>query len=68
MVSERDSYYSSDHEFTTDEGLMIAFGITAYDDNQEPIEEAQYGFLNAYYKSWGIESDTGVSFEPLPVE
>jgi len=33
MVSVRDSFYDSDFEFTTDDGLMIAFGITAYDDN-----------------------------------
>ena len=32
MVSTRDSFYSTDHEFTTDEGFQFAFGITAYDD------------------------------------
>ena len=40
MVSERESYYDMDHEFTTSDGFMVAFGITAYDDNTEPIEEA----------------------------
>ena len=40
MVSTRDSFYSTDHEFTTDEGFQFAFGITAFDDVQEPIEDA----------------------------
>ena len=67
MVSQRDSFYSTDKEFTSDEGLSLAFGITAYDDNQEPIEEAQYGHLKAYYKSWGVhEHISGIHFEELP--
>ena len=28
MVSKRDAFYSTDHEFTTDEGLQLAFAIT----------------------------------------
>lgn len=39
MVSSRDAYFDTDFEFTTDDGLMIAFGLTAYDDNYEPIED-----------------------------
>ena len=40
MVSERLSYYDTNHEFSTDDGLVIAFGVTAYDSNAEPIEDA----------------------------
>ena len=57
MVSTRDSYFSSEFEFTTDNGLMIAFGLTDYQNNREPIEDADYGTLRAYYKYWGMEGD-----------
>ena len=33
MVSQKDSYFDSNFEFTTDNGLMVAFGLTAYDNN-----------------------------------
>ena len=33
MVSSRDSYFGPEFEFTTENGLMMAFGITAYDGN-----------------------------------
>ena len=33
MVSLRDSYFDTDYEFTTDDGLMMAFALTYYDDN-----------------------------------
>ena len=33
-----------------------------------PIEEAQYGYLKAYYKSWGIFEGQDVHFEELPWE
>ena len=39
MVSERLSYYDTNHEFSTNDGLAIAFGVTAYDSNAEPIED-----------------------------
>ena len=38
---------------------MLAFGITAYDDNYENIEDADYGDLKAYYKTWGFEDAPG---------
>lgn len=45
---------------------MYAFGITAYDDNPEPIEDPSIGVLKPYYKSWGLKEGGGVHFEPLP--
>ena len=68
MVSMRDAYFDTDHELTTDEGLQIAFGITAYDDNQNPIEDPEYGLIKPYYKSWGILDSNDVHFEELPVD
>ena len=41
---------------------MIAFGITAYDDNYESIEDADYGDLKAFYKTWGFEDAPGEQF------
>ena len=55
MVSSRDSFFTTD--FTYSEGLMYAFGLTAYDDNPDPIEDPTYGVLKAYYKSWGLIAD-----------
>ena len=60
------SHYSTDDEFTTeDDGIMIAFGLTAYDSNREPIDDPTYGTLKAYYKTWGLKEEGGVHFEPL---
>lgn len=72
MVSQRDSYF--DASVVHSEGLWYAFGITAYDSNDQPIEDPTYGVLKPYYKSWGIKtsstgediSDHSVYFEELP--
>ena len=68
MVSTRDAYFDTDHEFTTDAGLQIAFAITAYDANREPIDQPEYGALKPYYKSWGIVDSNDVHFEPLAAD
>ena len=39
MVSSRDSHFDTEYEFGTKDGLMIAFGLTAYDDNYELTED-----------------------------
>ena len=57
MTSVRESYIGSDETFTSADGLMIAFGITAFDDNEEPIEDESYGRIKAYYKTWGLDED-----------
>ena len=58
MTSVRDSYYSADHTFTSEDGFELAFGITAFDSNQEPIDDPRYGRLNAMYVSWGTSAGT----------
>ena len=60
MVSQRDSFFDTDFEFDTNNGLMIAFGLTAYDDNLESIEDSDYGQIKAYYKTWGMKDQPGV--------
>ena len=64
MYSARDSFFDSDYVFTKD--LWYAFGVTAYDSNQESIEDPSIGILQPYYKSWGLIGDGGVHFEKLP--
>ncbi len=66
MVSERDNYFDTDFEMTTQDGLMLAFGITAYDENYDLIDEPDYGELKAYYKTWGLKEAVGVEFTEIP--
>ena len=67
MISTRDSFFTTDDEFSYDKGFMIAFGITAYDDNREHIEDPTYGTIKAYYKTWGLnEQKQTVDFVELP--
>lgn len=66
MVSVMDSHFESDHTFKDTDGLMLAFAITAFDENQESIEDPQYGRLKAYYKTWGLDDSAGVTFTEIP--
>lgn len=54
MVSQRDAYFNESYVYN--ENLWYAFGLSAYDDNLEPIEDASYGILRPYYKSWGLDA------------
>ena len=50
---------------------MIAFGLSDYGEETEPMEDARYGQLKGYYKTWGIgdsEDHNGVAFEELPAK
>ncbi len=66
MVSERDAFFDEKFAFTTDDGLMMAFGITDYDDNYDLIDEPDFGELKAYYKTWGLEEAPWVEFTEIP--
>jgi len=66
MVFTKESFFVTEDQFTTDDGLMIAFGITAYDENYESIEDPDYGDLKAYYKTWGFENAPGEEFTEIP--
>ena len=52
MASSRSAYYTPDNVFR--KRFMFAFGLTAYDSEQESIEDPSIGVLKPYYKSWGI--------------
>ena len=45
--------------------MQVAFAITAYDSNQDPIEDPRYGTLKAYYKTWGLSPGKGVEWVEL---
>lgn len=64
MVSQRDAYFDSDATYSN--YLNYAFGITSFDSDMEPIEDASYGTLKPYYKSWGIKDAEAVDFEEIP--
>ena len=64
MVSSREAYFDSDYVYS--EGLTFAFALTAYDGNDEPIEDPSIGVLRPYYRTWGLKDDiVGTSFESL---
>ena len=57
--SVEDSYFNSSHVVTSDQGLKFAFGITAYDSNQEVIEDLDYGEIKAKFYGWGNDAVMG---------
>ena len=76
MSSVRDTYWSDDDKWrsTAEEGrenggLQIAFGISAFDGNQEPIDNPNIGRVVARYQTWGF-TDDNLGFhlsDPIPV-
>ena len=58
--SEKESHYDFEYAFPDDiedlyyDNFNIAFGITAYDGNFEPIDDPKYGRVIARYISWGF--------------
>ena len=55
MTSVKDSYYTFNDEFPNDieelqyRKFQIAFALTAYDGNPDPIDDPKYGRLYARY-------------------
>ena len=64
MESSRDTFFSD--EFIFSGNMWFAFAITAYDSNQESIEDPSIGTLNAYYKTWGLGEDQATTYTPIP--
>ena len=49
--------------------MQFAFGITAYDSNQEPIDDPTYGNVVARYASWGLGEGPGTTIsDPIPMK
>ena len=67
VESREDSYFNSSFVWSSDEGMQFAFGITAYDGNQEPIDDPDYGSVVARYVTWGLDDDVpGTQSTPIP--
>ena len=46
-------------------GFQVAFALTDYNQDRNPIEDKTYGQIKAYYKTWGLTDGKGVIFEEL---
>ena len=61
MESVRDAHFDTDETMSTEKDQFnIAFAITAYDSNQEPIDDYRYGKIAAKIVQWGFSDTQGV--------
>lgn len=68
MSTVNDYFFEDDEKFTFDNGLNIAIGFTAYDDDREVVLDPTYGELvwNSY--TWGDRDDGKRIIERTPLE
>ena len=53
-MSMKDTFFSPEYLFSSDEGMQFAFALTAYDNNRDPIDDPSYGKVSAKIVSWGL--------------
>ena len=58
-----DVSYTPDDVFNYKNGLAFSAGFTAYDSNQEPILEPEYGEIIFNHYTWGPQPDGGFKSE-----
>ena len=71
IQSVKDSFFDAEFKWTSDDehGMQFAFGITAYDSNQEPINDPRYGKVVAKFLEWGLGGEQGSSLgEDIPLK
>ena len=56
----KDAFYDTDTVMSSDDDFNIAFAITAYDNNREPIDDPRYGRIVAKIVSWGFSETQAV--------
>ena len=49
-----DQVFPDDIENLQHDNFQLAFGITAYDGDTEPVEDPRYGRMLARYYTWGL--------------
>ena len=60
-MSQKEFYHTMEEVFPTDvddlefRNFQIAFGLTAFDSNPDPIEDPSYGRIFAVQNQWGHE-------------
>ena len=48
------------------DNFNITFGLTAFDGDEEPIDDPKYGRIFARYQYWGFEGfENGVKFQEI---
>ena len=58
--SVRDAHFDTDKIMSSDDDFNLAFAITAYDANREPIDDPRYGRLVSKMVAWGFSDTQGV--------
>ena len=50
-------------------GLQFAVGVTAYDSNQQPVDDPKIGRIVARYQTWGLGDGMGSGLSnPIPMK
>ena len=60
IVSMKTNALQSHDEFDASMGLNFAAALTAYDDNEEPIDDPTFGELVFNHHKWGRNSDGSI--------
>ena len=60
MVSIKELEYNDTQILTDRMNFNVAFGITYYDGDKEPIENPNIGTMKAIYREWGLGDYSGV--------
>ena len=69
IINYQENYYDSSFVMSVEDGLQFAFGISAYDNNSEPIDDPAYGEVKARITTWGFNDTIGINVgEPLAVK
>ena len=55
IESHQESYLNDTFIISSDQGLNFAYGLTAYDENQEIVEDPSYGVVKAKIGTWGLD-------------
>ena len=57
MSALEEDAISFDYKFGSDDGFFVAAALTAYDEEEDIIEEERYGELVIEHYGWGNEED-----------
>ena len=63
VVESFEYNFDQNNQFGLDDGFAIAAAITAYDSNENPIEDERIGTIQFYLKRW--EGTKVFDFPPL---
>ena len=55
MKFEQENFYPMRTPFGSDQGFMVAAGVSEYNGETEPIEDPSIGTIKLYKKTWDSE-------------